>query len=824
MGQSRWEGLRRRRGAAARPGVESLERREQLSVTIAPIGPASVPATKTLFVPVQGTDSAGNPINYTATSSNPQVQVTVRSNHPYLKISVAGYGDMVFQLFNDLTTNTVSEITSLVNKGFYNGLTFHRVIPNFVIQGGDPKGDGTGGPGFTFPDEFNANAIFDGTGQLAMANSGPNTNGSQFFVTVGVQRELDFNYNLFGQLVSGQSVLQAIDAVATDSNNKPLTPVKITSASIIQDTHDTVLMIQAPAGTGSSTINVTGTDAVDHSTASQTFQASFQPDTTNDPPFLNPVANQTTTEGKPVSFTLSSTDLEHDPVVYSALEIDSAANATVTVNGNVVTVTPKAGFTGTLNIQVAVQQQGATTRGSTSDPRDLRTMTVNVVAPNVSITSHGSALFATAGVPRTVAFAAFNATPAGSAADYTATIDFGDHTSGSGTVISNGQGGYYVVATHAYAASGTYATKVTINGPGQASSSASGTATVLSQQAAGLSLAIDASPSAVQVGQDLTYTITVTNTGSATAQAVGLSDVLPAGLSFVSATIAPTAAAGGQLVIPLGDIAAGASKSVQVVATATAAGTLSDQAIATAGDGRAAIGTKAVQVSAAPDTSAAHVVDLIRRGRFYDPTRIDIVFSGPIDQATAEDTRNYILFASGRDRRLGTGDDVLDPIVSATYDPATFTVTLDPLYRLNWFNPSKIVVLSGNRHGLTDPSGQALDGDNDGAAGGAFVAEFARGVYVSHPLYQRPAVPVAQLMSEPSTTLQGMPLRALFSAPGSQAFRQAVASLPASANQRVTTAQAQAQTAAEIAQAPDSTDVVSALDLTGVEIRRRRRS
>jgi uncharacterized repeat protein (TIGR01451 family) len=806
----------------ARPGVESLERREQLSVTIAPIGPASVPATKTLFVPVQGTDSAGNPINYTVTSSNSQVQVSVRSSHPYLKISVAGYGDMVFQLFNDLAPTTVSEITGLVNSGFYNGLTFHRVIPNFVIQGGDPKGDGTGGPGFSFADEFNAQAIFDGTGQLAMANSGPNTNGSQFFATVGAQRELDFNYNLFGQLVSGQSVLQAIDNVPTDSNNKPLTPVTITSASIIQDTHDTVLMIQAPAGTGSSTISVTGTDAVDHSSASQTFQASFQPDTTNDPPFLNPVANQTTTVGKPISFTLSSTDLEHDPVVYSATEIDTATNATVQVNGNVVTVTPKAGFTGVLHIQVAVQQQGATTRGSTSDPRDLRTMTVNVVAPNVSIASHGSALSATAGVPRLVAFAGFTATPAGTAADYTAIIDFGDHTSGPGTIVANGQGGYNVVATHTYATSGTFATKVVITGPGQSSSSATGTATVLAQQAAGLSLSIDASPSAVEVGQNLTYTITVTNTGTATAQAVGLSDVLPAGLSFVSATIAPTAAAGGRLVIPLGDIAAGASKTVQVVANAAAAGTFADQAVATASDGRAATGTGTVQVSAAPETAVPHVVDLVRRGRAYDPTRIDLVLSGPIDAATAEDTRNYILFASGRDRRLGTGDDMLDPIVSATYDPTTFTVTLDPLYRLNWFNPSKIVVLSGNRHGMTDPSGQALDGDGDGVAGGAFVANFARGVYMSHPLFQRPAVPVVRVMGESSTTVQGPQLRALFSAPESQASRQAVASLPPSANQRVSTALA--QTADEVAQAPDSTEAASFFDLSASQDRHKRRS
>jgi cyclophilin family peptidyl-prolyl cis-trans isomerase len=330
----------RRRNGAVRPGLESLEDRQLLTVSIDPISPVNVPATKTLFVPVHGTDSSGNPITYKVTSSNPQVPATVRSGHSFLKVSVAGFGDMVFQLFDDLAPGTVSQITKLVNQGFYNGLTFHRVVPNFVIQGGDPKGDGTGGPGFTFPDEFNARAIFDGSGQLAMANSGPNTYGSQFFVTVGPQRFLDFNYNLFGQIVSGQSVLQAIDVVPTDASSKPLTPVKITSASIVSDTNDTVLMIQAPAGTGSSTITGTGTDAVDHSVNTQMFQASFAPDTTNDPPFLNPVANQTTTVGVPVSFPLTSTDLENDPVVYSASEIDTTPHATVHVSGNMVTVTP----------------------------------------------------------------------------------------------------------------------------------------------------------------------------------------------------------------------------------------------------------------------------------------------------------------------------------------------------------------------------------------------------------------------------------------------------------------------------------------------------
>src|SRR5436305_13547330 len=112
-------------------------------------------------------------------------------------------------------------------------MTFHRLIPNFVIQGGDPNGDGTGGPGFQFADEFHKEAFFSGAGQLALANSGNDTNGSQFFVTVGPQRFLDLRYDLFGQLVRGFGVLRSLDAVPTGANDRPVNPPVITSATIV---------------------------------------------------------------------------------------------------------------------------------------------------------------------------------------------------------------------------------------------------------------------------------------------------------------------------------------------------------------------------------------------------------------------------------------------------------------------------------------------------------------------------------------------------------------------------------------------------------------
>lgn len=121
-----------------------------------------------------------------------------------------------------------------VKRPFYDGLAFHRVIPNFMIQGGDPLGNGTGGPGFAFDNE-NTLADFSKPGVLAMANAGPNTNGSQFFITVAPTPSLEGGYNVFGQVTSGQDVADKISQVPTDQQDKPITPVVIESITIQND-------------------------------------------------------------------------------------------------------------------------------------------------------------------------------------------------------------------------------------------------------------------------------------------------------------------------------------------------------------------------------------------------------------------------------------------------------------------------------------------------------------------------------------------------------------------------------------------------------------
>ncbi len=119
-------------------------------------------------------------------------------------------GDIVIQLFPEFAPNTVNNFVFLAKEGFYNGIKFHRVISNFMIQGGDPSATGRGGPGYRFGDEFAGNPLTHGTGALSMANAGPNTNGSQFFITHAPQPHLNGKHTVFGQVKTGQDVLDAI--------------------------------------------------------------------------------------------------------------------------------------------------------------------------------------------------------------------------------------------------------------------------------------------------------------------------------------------------------------------------------------------------------------------------------------------------------------------------------------------------------------------------------------------------------------------------------------------------------------------------------------
>jgi peptidyl-prolyl cis-trans isomerase B (cyclophilin B) len=120
-------------------------------------------------------------------------------------------GEIRIELFADKTPKTVANFEKLAGEGFYDGLAFHRVIDNFMVQGGCPQGTGTGGPGYTFEDEFDPELRHDAPGILSMANAGPNTNGSQFFITHGPQPHLDGKHSVFGRVLdNGQEIVNAI--------------------------------------------------------------------------------------------------------------------------------------------------------------------------------------------------------------------------------------------------------------------------------------------------------------------------------------------------------------------------------------------------------------------------------------------------------------------------------------------------------------------------------------------------------------------------------------------------------------------------------------
>ena len=140
-------------------------------------------------------------------------------------------GRIELELYPDEAPKTVANFEKLASDGFYDGLIFHRVIPDFMIQGGCPEGTGTGGPGYQFEDEFNEHKV--DRGALAMANAGPNTNGSQFFiVTAQATPWLDGKHTVFGRVTSGQDVVDRISMVERDGRDRPLTPVTIESVEL----------------------------------------------------------------------------------------------------------------------------------------------------------------------------------------------------------------------------------------------------------------------------------------------------------------------------------------------------------------------------------------------------------------------------------------------------------------------------------------------------------------------------------------------------------------------------------------------------------------
>jgi cyclophilin family peptidyl-prolyl cis-trans isomerase len=341
---------------------EPLESRSLLSVTLGSLATQTLYAGAPLNLALTSTGTA-NPVSYTVSVTNSNLTTTIPTGNTYVKMHVQ---DTVNGIDGDLAPQTVASFKSLVNQGFYNSKTFHRIIDNFMIQGGSLNGDGTGELGYSIDDEFNASLQFTGAGILAMANSGDDSNDSQFFITDTACRWLDFNHSIFGLLVSGDSVRNAINNVTTDNNNKPTNTVTITSASVITDNLDAVLRLTTATDvtSGSAIVTVTAKDTVTNETSIREFTVNFATDTANENPFLGTISPITTKVNTAETFSIPATDVEGDSIYYDAIVSPTNANISISVNHTTgsVTVTPSSSLVpGVYSIMVRVASSSSGT-------------------------------------------------------------------------------------------------------------------------------------------------------------------------------------------------------------------------------------------------------------------------------------------------------------------------------------------------------------------------------------------------------------------------------------------------------------------------------
>jgi cyclophilin family peptidyl-prolyl cis-trans isomerase len=447
----------------------------------------TVPVGKSLTIPVTATSPNGRPLTYTITSSTNRITIEQHTNNPFWKMSVVqaapslapgafqtpfrgslatvtNVGDMTLMLFRDRAPRSVDVFTGFSCSGFYNSNTiFHRVIPGFMIQGGDPATNGSGGPVFRYDDEFHPRAIFSGSGQLALANSGKDTDGSQFFITLGPQRFLDFGYTLFGQLLRGFNVASNIINTPRNASDRPLADVIITRASLVTNTTDTVITLTGTNFAGvSGTIQVIADDGLAGGRVTNTFTATTSADANNAPPILYAatVTNLVAPLNGRITNYIATIDLEGNSPQWDVNFLDApsfsaASNSTFnSVSGQLVII-PNTGYAGQVRLYAAVSQNGFSsydiqrytfTIGDTA----ISALATNLVArPLVGFTNQILATF-TNGVPNS---------PTG---NFTTAINWGDNSTNTGIILTNLSGQKEVRGTHTYTNSGNYPIYVTI--------------------------------------------------------------------------------------------------------------------------------------------------------------------------------------------------------------------------------------------------------------------------------------------------------------------------------------------------------------------------
>jgi len=497
---------------------------------ISPIGPVTVPAGKSLIIPITATVTNGRALTYTITGSTNAFAIVSHTNNPFWKLNVAqvcatnapgafttpfrggtatvtNVGDLTFMLFPEYAPHTVAVFQGLSAAGFFNSNTiFHRVVSNFVIQGGDPLTNGTGGLVFQYNDEFNPQAIFSGNGQLALANSGKNTDGSQFFVTIGQQRFLDFGYTLFGQLVRGFNVLTNIENTAVDAGSRPLAEEIITQASAVPDTADTVITLTATNVAGiTNTVTVIADDGAG-GRATNTFQAvSVTDGSSNGQPFLfgNTVTNLVAPAGVTLTNIINGVELDGDESYWTLLYGDANSQTNSALSGNYFNyslqtltynetngqgqlqffVKPGTNYAGPVTVYFIVSSSSSWYYdyyyGLTLPPYGQQAYTfvfgdTPIVAQAASVTPQK------AGVFTNLLLATFTNGVAGSAVtNFSAAINWGDDIITAGVITTNTAKSKLVSGSHAYANSGDYPVYVTLQSTLGVTATVSNTITVM---------------------------------------------------------------------------------------------------------------------------------------------------------------------------------------------------------------------------------------------------------------------------------------------------------------------------------------------------------
>ncbi|HBE71027.1 MAG TPA: hypothetical protein DDW52_23010 [Planctomycetaceae bacterium] len=328
-----------------------------------------------LHLPIDAYNASGGDLSFTVEVADPSLlEVEILENNRSIEIATADYGNMVFELFEQRAPRPTARVIELAEADFYDGVIFHRVIDNFVIQGGDPTGTGRGGSQLgDFDDQFHLDLQHNKPGMLSYAKADDDTNDSQFFITDRELPHLDFNHSVFGVLVEGERIRDAINGTATVGTNRPLFDIAMADVRVFEDNENAVMMLRGLAESGTTEVTLTVTNA-DGESFVNSFSVALSPRSGNRSPFLSPISAVTTQENETVQFALNAVDREGDPIIFG-VDVITNAETQVQVSGSGdVTLVPPANFVGTIRLRATVQQAGSST--------DVQEFNVEVLNPH----------------------------------------------------------------------------------------------------------------------------------------------------------------------------------------------------------------------------------------------------------------------------------------------------------------------------------------------------------------------------------------------------------------------------------------------------------